>query len=113
MAFGKDQQFITMKLGNGSYHTGIGLRLPEDWSKQNPLASRHALIQEYTRDCPAVHKDILKHSDPEFRAWPLYSMPTESLSWKSVPGVALVGDAAHLRYVTSLPLLRLTITDIL
>lgn len=101
MSFGK-LQFLVMKLGNGSYHTGIGLPLPEDWSKEHPIEVRHARVQEYTRDCPDVHRDILQNSDDEFRAWPLYSMPTESLSWESVPGVALIGDAAHVRFVMSL-----------
>ena len=45
-------------------------------------------------DWPQVHTDLIRLSDGAFRAWPLYTMP-ESLSWQTVPGVTLIGDAAH------------------
>ncbi|KAF5983661.1 hypothetical protein FBULB1_3692 [Fusarium bulbicola] len=31
-----------------------------------------------------------------FHAWPLYRSPASSVSWQRVPGVTLLGDAAHL-----------------
>lgn len=99
MAFGNGQQLSAMKLGDGSYHTGLGLRLPETWSKDTPLPARHKLMLEYCSGWPALQRGMITNPDDDFRAWPLYSMPIECFSWKPVPGVTLIGDAAHVSYV--------------
>ena len=102
MALGDEKQMVVVKLGDGSYQVGVGLLLPENWTfeKASLVADASALRQWLVSDAFAswaqVHTDMIKHSDGNFRAWPLYSMPTESLSWKTVSGVTLVGDAAHL-----------------
>lgn len=102
MAMGENRQLLAVLLGDGSYHIGIGLRLPETWSSEHaallndPSSLRKHLVQEHFADWPQVHTDFITKSDGSFRAWPLYAMPKESLSWKTVPGIALVGDAAHL-----------------
>lgn len=98
MAFGNGQQLSFQLLSDGSYHSGINLRLPEDWSKANPLSVRQGLVQEYSIGWPDMLRNMLINSDDDFRAWPLYAMPTDSLSWRSVPGVVLIGDAAHVTY---------------
>ena len=103
IAFGKGKQLVVLKLGDGSYYVGVGLRLPEDWSSENaavredPSRLRRSLVDDHFADWPRLHTDLVKHSDGDLYAWPLYAMPTESLSWRTVPGVTLVGDAAHLR----------------
>lgn len=103
MAFGEGKQIVALKLGDGSYYIGAGLRLPENWSLENaavlkdPSALRRSLLNDYFADWPQLHTDLIKHSDGDFYAWPLYAMPTESLSWRTVPGVTLIGDAAHVR----------------
>lgn len=38
---------------------------------------------------------IIQHATGPFRVWPLYYFPVEYLNWQTSPGVALVGDAAH------------------
>jgi 2-polyprenyl-6-methoxyphenol hydroxylase-like FAD-dependent oxidoreductase len=102
MALGDEKQILVVKLGGGSYQIAVGLCVPESWSSENaallkdPSALRQSLLRDGFADWPQVHTDIIQHSDGDFRAWPTYSMPTKSLSWQTVPGVTLVGDAAHL-----------------
>jgi 2-polyprenyl-6-methoxyphenol hydroxylase-like FAD-dependent oxidoreductase len=101
MALGDEKQILVLKLGDGSYQIAVGLRLPESWSSENaallkdPSALRQSLLRDGFADWPQVHTDMIRHSDGDFRAWPLYAMPTKSLSWQTVPGVTLIGDAAH------------------
>ena len=101
MAVGDGKQIAAQKLGDGSYYIAVGLRLPERWSSENaalledPSALRQSLLHDHFVDWPQVHTDLIKHSEGHFRAWPLYAMPTESLSWQAVPGITLIGDAAH------------------
>ena len=102
MALGDEKQFVVVKLGDGSYQIAVGLRLPEIWASENaallkdPSALRQSLLRDGFADWPQVHTDMIRHSDGDFRGWPLYAMPTKSLSWQTVPGVTLIGDAAHL-----------------
>lgn len=102
-AFGDGKQLTVQKLGDGSYYICFGLRLSESWNSENaalladPSALRQWMLQEYFVDSPQMHIDLIKHSEG-FRPWPLYTMPTKSLSWQTVPGVTLIGDAAHVTY---------------
>lgn len=101
IALGEGKQIVALKLGDGSYHIGVGLRLPENWSSENaalladPSALRRSLLNDHFANWPQLHTDLIKHSDGDLYAWPLYAMPIESLSWRTVPGVTLIGDAAH------------------
>ena len=90
-----------MRLSDGSYATGCALRLPESFSKENadlmqdPAGFRKMLAERYFGNWPELLKGLLTNGN-EIRPWPLYFMPTGALAWATVPGVALVGDAAHL-----------------
>ncbi|KAF2470017.1 putative monooxygenase [Lindgomyces ingoldianus] len=101
MAIGDGKQIVILKLGDGSYYIGFGLRLPENWSSEQAAlikdssALRQWLLSDGFADWPEAHTDVIRHSDGDFYVWPLYAMPTESLSWQTVPGVTLIGDAAH------------------
>jgi len=55
------------------------------------------LLSDFYADWSEEHKDLIRHAT-DLRAWPLYSLSTEDMGWKSVPGVTLVGDAAHLAF---------------
>lgn len=110
MAMGNEKQMVLIKLGDDSYYVGVGLRLPEYWSREQHglLGDSSGLRQWLLTEggfgkWAKQHSDLIQHSDGDFYCWPLYTMPIESLSWESVPGVALVGDAAHLTLVLSNP----------
>jgi 2-polyprenyl-6-methoxyphenol hydroxylase-like FAD-dependent oxidoreductase len=102
MAFGDERMLGTMMLGDGSYYTFVGMHLPEHWRNANaalaadPVAMREWLLRDQLVKFGKVHTDLIEHSSAPFFVWPLYGMPIESLSWETVPGIALVGDAAHL-----------------
>nr|POF12725.1 tetracycline resistance protein from transposon [Quercus suber] len=101
IALGLGKQVAAQCLGDGSYHIYVGMQLPESWTADNPtllqdpVAFRKFLLKEHFAGWPAIHTDMIEHSEGGFRAWPLYAMPTSSLAWQTVPGVTLVGDAAH------------------
>lgn len=101
MAFDDGKFVLDMLLGDGTYFTGCALRLPENHAKDNaelmkdPQAYRDMLVDEHFADWPDFLKGLLSHGE-EVRPWPLYFIPPESLSWETVQGVALIGDAAHL-----------------
>jgi 2-polyprenyl-6-methoxyphenol hydroxylase-like FAD-dependent oxidoreductase len=101
IALGEGKQLVILKLHDGSYHIGVGLHLPEEWRSdnaallENPSALREWLVHNSFAEWPKVHTDMIQHSEGDVRAWPLYSMPAESLSWKPHAGVTLIGDAAH------------------
>jgi len=92
---------VTQRQGNGSYRTYFGLQVPEKFFRngavdlQNDEATRRLLLSDFYADWSEEYKDLIRHA-ADFRAWPLYTLSTEDMGWKSVPGFTLVGDAAHL-----------------
>lgn len=102
IALGNGKQTIVVKLSDGSYHASVGFRVPENWRLENdelvknPTALREWLLRDVMTDNAEQHKRLFESGTGGFHIWPLYTMPAESLSWKSTPGVTLVGDAAHL-----------------
>ena len=99
MAVGDGKQITTQRLGDGSYNIYIGLRLPEHWKKCNDSEHLEATIYHLVEEkfkgwAPNLLDRVRKHDAP-FYIWPLYAMPVSALSWSSVPGVTLIGDAAH------------------
>ena len=101
VAIGDEKGIVAQRMADESYFISAGLKLPEHWSSNNtdmladPAAVRQWLLQDGFADWAQVNTDLIKHSDADFRAWPLYDMPLEALEREAVPGVTLVGDAAH------------------
>lgn len=100
MTVGDKKVVITQRQGDGSYRTYFGFQAPEGFfrsdnvSLDNLDSTRELLLNLLDGWAPEYH-DMIRHSS-HFRAWPLYSLAAEDMGWKSVPGVALMGDAAHL-----------------
>lgn len=101
MVISDAKSIIVQRMGNGSYNVYVSLHLPENWAKQeaqlfkSPDFRTHVMTQ-YFADWSTHVTDLVRHSDGEFHSWPLYSLPPDSLSWEHVPGITLLGDAAHL-----------------
>jgi len=88
--------------GHGGDHIalGCGLRVPEDWvivggvDWDNPPEAREALLREFSDWAPAL-TDLIRECDDTIWPRPIYALPTGH-TWDRVPGVTLLGDAAHL-----------------
>ena len=101
ISIGSGKVIVTQRQGNGSYRTYFGLQVPEKFFRngavdlQDVEAIRRLLLSDFYADWSEEYKDLIRHA-ADFRAWPLYTLSTEDMGWKSVPGFTLVGDAAHL-----------------
>jgi 2-polyprenyl-6-methoxyphenol hydroxylase-like FAD-dependent oxidoreductase len=102
MSIGAKKNIVTQKQGDGSFRTYFAVQVAEDFFRngaadlQDIEATRRLLLsKDFYADWSDEYQDLIRHAT-DFRSWPLYSLPTESLNWKSVPGLALVGDAAHI-----------------
>lgn len=97
---GDKKLVITQRQGDQSYRTYFGFQAPEGFFRSDNVnldnldSTRELLLGLLDGWAPEYH-DMIRHSS-HFRAWPLYSLAAEDIGWKLVPGVALIGDAAHL-----------------
>lgn len=102
VALGSGKQMAAQYTGDGSYNIYVGLPLPKHWGKDRSSSRsdselRKTLLENDFADWAAELKDWIQHSEDPIHAWPLYAMPVDSLSWETIPGVTLIGDAAHVR----------------
>ncbi|KAH8668564.1 hypothetical protein BX600DRAFT_435095 [Xylariales sp. PMI_506] len=98
---GSSKAFMIQKQRDGHYRINYGILVPEDFSRSGAvdlsnLESTRALFlsSKFYADWADNFKDFIRNSTDYF-SWPLYHFPTEKLHWKSVPGVTIIGDAAH------------------
>jgi 2-polyprenyl-6-methoxyphenol hydroxylase-like FAD-dependent oxidoreductase len=83
---------------NGVLHTYVALKKPEDWIASidfsDPATASACVAKEFSGWAPELTALITDgETDPVPR--PIYSLPAEQ-RWARVPGVTLLGDAAHL-----------------
>jgi len=94
---------MIQRQGNGSYRIFFGIQVPENFFRNGTVnlqdleATRGLFLTNFYADWSEEYKDIIRHAT-DLRAWPLYSLSTKDMGWKSVPGVTIAGDAAHLAY---------------
>ncbi|MER5434311.1 NAD(P)/FAD-dependent oxidoreductase [Streptomyces sp. NPDC002588] len=86
--------------GGDAIALGCGMRVSEDWVAtsgidwDDPASARAGLLRQYP-DWATELTDLVRACDDMFWPRPVYALPT-GLAWQRVPGVTLVGDAAHL-----------------
>ncbi|KAH6714296.1 hypothetical protein BKA61DRAFT_519412 [Leptodontidium sp. MPI-SDFR-AT-0119] len=102
LSIGAGRPIVTQRQGNGSYRNYCGLQVPVDFFRnstavdlQNAEATRAMLLRDFYADWADQYKELIRHAT-DFRVWPLHTLAVGDMDWKSVPGVTLVGDAAHL-----------------
>lgn len=94
---------MIQRQGDGSYRTSLGLPVGENFFRDGSIdlnnieATRRLLLMDFFADWADEYKEVIRHGT-DLRAWPLYTLSSEDLGWKHVPGVTLAGDAAHLTY---------------
>lgn len=94
------RQMIVQRQGDNSYRIYFGIRVPEGYlgteiDPNDQQATCDTLLSSFYSHWDESLKAYIRGSD-NFRSWPLYQVPAGSMDWKSVPGVTLAGDAAHL-----------------
>ena len=77
---------------NGVLHAYVGLKRPQDWFAGSDVSSRVA--QEFNGWAPELTA-LITNGETAPVARPIYTLPLEH-RWPRVPGVTLLGDAAHL-----------------
>ncbi|KAL6855640.1 hypothetical protein J3F83DRAFT_770346 [Trichoderma novae-zelandiae] len=105
IAMGDEKQVSAQRQGDGSYRVYLGLTVAEDFAANGPVdlakgdgeAARNFFVTnaDFFGTWGSALKDIITNSEGAFRPWPLYHMPSSALSWASVPGLTVTGDAAH------------------
>ena len=85
--------------GGEHIHLGASLRVPQDWTVScgvdwsDAPAAREALLKEFA-DWSTGLTDLIRNCDDTIIPRQIYALPTGH-SWERVPGVTLLGDAAH------------------
>ncbi|KAJ3145306.1 hypothetical protein HDU89_007163 [Geranomyces variabilis] len=100
-ACGDNRALIAQVNGNDRIRTYAMIRCNEAYAKKTTFAGmspeeEKALVLSHF---PAWHESLTRlitSAEPGFITRPLYELPHDALTWKHVPNVTLVGDAAHL-----------------
>lgn len=83
---------------DGVLHSYVALKKPEDWigsvGFSDPAAAVACVAREFVDWAPELTA-LLTEGETAPVARPIYALPVEH-RWERVPGVTLVGDAAHL-----------------
>jgi 2-polyprenyl-6-methoxyphenol hydroxylase-like FAD-dependent oxidoreductase len=97
-AMGPGQGIFAHREPQGVLHAYLALTKPEDWIAgidfADPAAARARVAAEFAGWAPALTA-LITDGDTNPVPRPLYALPVEH-RWERVPGVTLLGDAAHL-----------------
>ncbi|RYE78367.1 MAG: FAD-dependent monooxygenase, partial [Oxalobacteraceae bacterium] len=98
MAVAPDKAILAHHHANGMLHTYIALNKPESWFAAIDFNRRTKALNGIAREFSGWDARLLAlvaASDTAPVVWPIYTLPVDHW-WKRIPGVTLVGDAAHL-----------------
>ncbi|MEV6042447.1 FAD-dependent oxidoreductase [Streptomyces xanthochromogenes] len=97
-ALGDDKGFLGHRETDGSLHLYTALRADEDWLSTidftDTAAAKTALLSHFDDWAPAL-RQLVTDADGPLTARPIHALPIGH-RWERVPGVTLLGDAAHL-----------------
>jgi len=85
--------------GGAHIHLGASLRVPQDWTVKSGVdwsdapAARDILLKEFA-DWSVELKNLIRNCDDTIIPRLIYALPIGH-SWPRLPGVTLLGDAAH------------------
>ena len=98
MAIAPGKGILAHREDNGALHAYVALNKPEDWIARidfsDPVTALARVAEEFDGWAPELTALITEsETDPVPR--PIHALPVEH-RWDRVPGVTLLGDAAHL-----------------
>jgi 2-polyprenyl-6-methoxyphenol hydroxylase-like FAD-dependent oxidoreductase len=99
-AFGEGKGIIAQRNGDGGIRVYVALHAEENWVRtdvvdaNDPAATRARLLDLFADWAPNMRQLIADSEDRQVPR-PVYALPVGH-EWARVPGVTLVGDAAHL-----------------
>jgi 2-polyprenyl-6-methoxyphenol hydroxylase-like FAD-dependent oxidoreductase len=94
MALAPNQGILAHRNADGSIHTYVAVNRPEEWLTDKPVDAVERVSEIFNDWAPPLRALIAGHDQtPVIR--PIYQLPT-ALRWPRVPGITLLGDAAHL-----------------
>ncbi len=91
---------LALRNGAGQIQVFVSLDIPLDWADEAGLSLEdtgavRAYLLKAVEDWDARLFDLIRESDAHYTSWPLFVLPVGH-SWSHVPGITLLGDAAHL-----------------
>ncbi|TVY78858.1 Monooxygenase asqM [Fusarium oxysporum f. sp. cubense] len=103
LAMGQHKIMAVQQLSDRSYRFYMGMDAPEELYRRplghedtEDIRQKFLSSPEFFANWAPTLKEYLANAEGPFHAWPLYRLPVSSVSWKRVPGLTLLGDAAHL-----------------
>jgi 2-polyprenyl-6-methoxyphenol hydroxylase-like FAD-dependent oxidoreductase len=98
MALAPGKGIMAHREADATLHAYVALNKPEDWiasiDLSDPISTLARVAKEFDGWAPALTALLTStETDPVLR--PIHALPVEH-RWDRVPGVTLIGDAAHL-----------------
>ncbi len=94
-ALGEDKGFLAHRDPDGSLHVYGALRTPADWADKADPATLSADVLAHFVDWDDSLRALIADADEPLVPRPVHALPIGH-HWDRVPGVTLLGDAAHL-----------------
>ena len=98
MAIAPGKGILAHREANGALHTYVALNKPEDWIARidfcDPVTALACVAAEFNGWAPELTA-LITDSETNPLPRPVHALPVEH-RWDRVPGVTLLGDAAHL-----------------
>ena len=98
MAVAPGKGILAHRYSNGTLHAYVALKKPETWMAGIDFSQAHDALAWVAREFDgwaAPLRALITEGDDDPIVRPIYALPVEH-RWERVPGVTLVGDAAHL-----------------